>query len=190
MKKELDTVFRTDKVSLLLDTSSIVRIRNFSESVPKYAEIFDLYTLEKNKAELTFLMVDPQKVQSMFRYSVELIEQIQLGNIKILRNGPPYFSMPRSFQKKIDKWFPKNHLSFTDRIMLFVVSSAPENIILVTNDRELRDAGEAMGFTVFGAYELYLLEKDTSIMRHPQKVTDLSENIANAKKIASYSRWE
>lgn len=150
--------FNLDRVSLLIDTSSIVRIRNFSEVIPQYAKLFDLYTLEKNKTELTFLADNPVKTDIMISYTIQLINQIHLKNIKVLKNGAPNVAMPRSFDRNIGKIFPNNELSYTDKLLLFFADSAKNNVILVTNDRELRMVAEHMGILAFGAYELYCIK--------------------------------
>lgn len=150
--------FNLDHVSLLIDTSSIVRIRNFSEVIPQYAQLFDLYTLEKNKTELTFLADDPVKTDIMMFYTLELINQIRLGNVKMLKNGAPNVAMPRSFDRNVCKLFPNNELSYTDKLLLFFADSAKDNVILVTNDRELRIVAERIGIVSFGAYELYCIK--------------------------------
>lgn len=187
--RDVSAIFASNRVSLLIDTSSIVRIRNFSEAIPYYAKFFDLYTLEKNKSELTFLADDPLKSSFMLSYSLELIKQIQEGNIKTLRNGAPYVAMPKSFDRKICKKFPNNELSYTDKLLLFFTSSSKESTILVTNDRELHDIAEELGIVSFGAYELFILMNKTEIA--PKNVKELLPAIAETKntiKMASHSQ--
>ena len=152
--REASGIFNPNHISLLLDTSSIVRIRELSTVIPAYAELFDLYTLDKNKTELGYLL---EKSPNFMKYSVELIQLIQMGYIKTLKNGAPNVSMPKKFSRQIDKDFPANNLSYTDKLLLYFSSSAPENVALVTNDRELHSVAEQSGLLAFGAFELHLI---------------------------------
>ncbi len=192
MSKNRDgsAIFSKCKVSLLLDTSSIVRVRNFSEAIPNYTDYFDIYTLEKNKTELSFLTEDPTKADFMMTCAMELIKQIQLQNIKTLKNGAPNVAMPKHFERNIDKCFPGNNLSYTDKLLLFFSSCAVDNVILITNDRELRETAEKMGITAFGAFELYLIVNFFNMLKNkqpdflaPTTTTDFVPFIAQSKKI-------
>lgn len=179
--RDVSVIFAKNKVSLLLDTSSIVRIRNFSDAIPTYATCFELYTLEKNKTELTFLTDNPSKSNFMMSYSLELIRQIQQGNIKTLKNGAPNVAMPKRFERTIEKDFPNNNLSYTDKLLIYFANSAPNNVALVTNDRELREIATKMGIVTFGAFELFLLmDKVTSC---PTSVNEITEYIAESNQI-------
>ena len=177
--RDVGKAFPHGNVCLLLDTSSIVRIRNFNESIPLYAQYFELYTLEKNKKELNYLGEAPERSSWCFEYSMGLIQQLQAGNIKTLRNGAPYVSMPKSFEREIDKKFPNNNLSYTDKLMLFFTNCGGDNIALVTNDRELRSIAEALGLTTFGAFDLYLMVN--KLTERPKNLSDIAYAIEYAK---------
>lgn len=177
--RDVAKAFPHGNVCLLLDTSSIVRIRNFNEAIPLYAQLFELYTLEKNKKELNYLGETPGRSTWCFEYSMGLIQQLQAGNIKTLRNGAPYVSMPKSFEREIDKKFPQNNLSYTDKLMLFFTNFGGDNVALVTNDRELRNIAEALGLTTFGAFDLYLMVNQ--ITERPQNLESMADAIDYAK---------
>lgn len=172
--------FPSGSVSLLLDTSSIVRIRNFGEVIPGYAEYFNLYTLEKNKRELDYLGSSADRTHTI-ECSMELIKQLQNGNIKTLRNGAPYVSMPKGFERDINKKFPENNLSYTDKLLLFFASSAANNVAIVTNDREIKTIAGQLGLTAFGAFDLYLIMEHLSF--RPTNLDEIKPLISEARLV-------
>ena len=173
--------FPIGSVCLLLDTSSIVRIRNFEETIPLYAKFFDLYTLAVNKKELEKLTANEQKGSQALEFSIELIRQIQLGNITALRTGAPYVNMPKAFDRMLERHFPSNNLSLADKMLLFFANSAKENTALVTNDQELKECATALGITAFGAFDLHLMMQE--IDARPQKLADIYPALERAKEI-------
>lgn len=178
--RDAASCFNGSNVSLLLDTSSIVRIRNFGEVIPVYAQYFDLYTLEKNKRELDYLGSSADRSHTI-ECSMELIKQLQCGNIKTLRNGAPYVSMPKSFERDINKKFPENNLSYTDKLLLFFASSAANNVAIVTNDREIKTVAGQLGLTAFGAFDLYLIMERLTF--RPTNLDDIKPFVTDAKLI-------
>ena len=172
--------FDANSVSLLLDTSSIVRIRDFRDVIPVYADYFNLYTLEKNKRELDYLGGSSERPHTI-EFSMELIKQLQCGNIKTLRNGAPYVSMPKAFERDINKKFPENNLSYTDKLLLFFASSTPGNVAIVTNDREIRTIAGELGLVAFGAFDLYLIMERLTF--RPINLDDIKPFVTDAKLI-------
>lgn len=173
------TNFEVDRVVLLIDTSALVRIRNFSEAIPQYAQFFNLYTLERNRQELNYLNKNNNNALT-FYYSIELIKQVQMGTIKIMKTR----KLPRKFVRKIDQEFPRNNLSSTDKLLIFEASNIKDNVVLVTNDRELSRVAGKLGIATLGAFELYLLIKE-EIQTVPKNVQELLPAIFEAKKSAT-----
>lgn len=178
--RDASACFSTGSVSLILDTSSIVRIRNFSDVIPVYANYFNLYTLEKNKRELDYLGGSSERPHTI-EFSMELIKQLQCGNIKTLRNGAPYVSMPKSFERDINKKFPENNLSYTDKLLLFFASSAPGNVAIVTNDREIRTIAAELGLVAFGAFDLHIIMEHLTF--RPASLDELRPFVDEARQI-------
>lgn len=172
--------FDANSVSLLLDTSSIVRIRNFGDVIPVYSKFFKLFTLEKNKRELDYLGGSAERPHTI-EFSMELIRQLQCGNIKTLRNGAPYVSMPKAFERDINKKFPENNLSYTDKLLLFFASSTPGNVAIVTNDREIRTVAAELGLVAFGAFDLHIIMEHLTF--RPASLDELKPFVAEARQI-------
>lgn len=178
--KRKNDLFSNNAVALLLDTSSLVRIREFSNSIPLYSKFFNLYTLEKNKRELNHLasdVADLDKSTTAFKYSIMLSQQLENGNVKLIKNGA---GIPKSFWKQVGRNFPGNRLSYTDTSLLYYAQQN-KNVILVTNDRELRTIAQECDVTVLGAFDLFLLMEQLSF--RPKKVEELQELIDRTKEI-------
>ena len=178
--RDASACFSTGSVSLILDTSSIVRIRNFSDVIPVYANYFNLFTLEKNKRELNYLGGSAERAH-ILEVSKELIQQFHAENIKKLRNGAPYVNMPKSFERDINKKFPENNLSYTDKLLMFFASSAPGNVAIVTNDRELRTIASEIGLMAFGAFDLHIIMEHLTF--RPASLDELRPYVDEARQI-------
>lgn len=178
--RDISTAFSKDRVSLLFDTSSLVRIKNFEVAIQNYCQVFELYTLDKNKTELSFLY----EKEGMMDYMKKLIIELQNHTIHSLKVGD-YRKMPRKFENQINTQFPENGLSYIDKLLIYFASANP-NTILVTNDRMLREVATGMGIMSFGARELYIMAH--WLDKTATSIEEIMPEIKQAMEIADADR--
>lgn len=179
--RDSSTIFPKGKVSLLFDTSALVRIKNFEASIHKYNQFFSLFTLDKNKTELSFLY----EKEGMMDCMKKLINELQQNTIVSLKVGD-YKKMPRKFETRVNTQFPDNGLSYIDKLLIYYSLLSPETVILVTNDRKLREIATEMGVTSFGARELYIISYWLS--KEPASIEEIMPEIKQAMEVADADR--
>lgn len=158
-KNNFSGIFPKGKLSILIDASSLIRLRDFENSIKQYSQYYELYTTDFNKSELEYKTSNVSTDDEVERSSILFDRILEVAKLASPSNG--FITVIKAINKINKRDFkayeemvmesnPENNLSHIDIVLMYISSQAADRVILLTSDTQLRKNAEMHGICSMG----------------------------------------